>query len=56
MPTIADLKVVYSADTSGAEAGANKVQGMIGKLTGGVKGLATIAGGFVLGNAITQDM
>src|SRR5690554_4956989 len=54
MATVADLQVKFSADTAGAEAGTKRVQGLIGNLTSGVKGLATVAGGFVLGTAINN--
>lgn len=54
MPTIADLSVKYSADTSNFESGTNKVQGLISGLTSGAKGLATVAGGFLLAQGVQK--
>lgn len=54
MPTIADLQVKFSAETSGLKQGAGEAQGLIGSLTSGARGLATVAGGMILGTAIQQ--
>src|SRR5688500_17295926 len=54
MPVVADLTVKFRADTGGAEKGIGKVQGLIGGLTSGAKGLATVAGGVLLGGAISK--
>lgn len=52
--TVADLLVKIDSDTRGAEAGLGRVRQMRGGLIGGVKGLAAVAGGFVLGTAVNK--
>lgn len=48
----ADLIVRLGSETSGAEAGLNRVNAGIGRLGGAMKSVASTAGGFVLGSMI----